>query len=65
MHFLLLILIAPFAFLLALMILAVLMLISSVALEFPLLLLAALGFGLLGHAFPKIIGKAGVPCQQM
>ena len=65
MHFLLLILFIPFAFLLALIALTFLLLIASVLLEFPAVLLAAVGLGLLSHNLSKISGKPGVACEQM
>lgn len=65
MHFLLLVLIIPFGFLLALITLTFLMLVASVILEFPLVLLAAIGLGLLSHNLSKISSKPGVACEQM
>lgn len=64
MHFLLLILIAPFVLLVALIGLSFLLLAASLALEFPLVLVPATALGLLGHYLMTLDSKQGVPCRQ-
>jgi len=63
MHFLLLILVAPFVVLAALIVSSFLLLAAALAVEFPLVLAAAAGMGLLGHYLSTLDAKPGIPCR--
>jgi hypothetical protein len=65
MHALLLIGIIPFFTLLAVMAFAVLILLSAVVLEFPLLLLAALALGIAGRYLENFQRKREILCEQI
>ncbi len=65
MHALLLIGIIPFLVLFAVLGLAALMMVASVAVEFPLLLLGVVGIGLVSHFLSNLSKKREVLCEQM
>ncbi len=65
MHALFLIGVIPFLVLFAVLGLATLMMVASVAVEFPLLLLCVVGIGLVSHFLSNLSKKREVLCGQM
>lgn len=64
MHFILLILVVPFALLAALVMASFLLLLASLALEFPLILASAAALGILGQLLMNPNTRVGIPCRQ-
>ena len=65
MHILLLIVIVPFAILFGGLALFALTLLISLVVEYPLVLLAAVGVGVLSQHLVNLSAKRAVPCGQM
>jgi hypothetical protein len=63
MHFILLILVVPFALLTILIMASFVVLAASLALEFPLILASAVVLGILGHFLMNPNARMGIPCR--